>query len=155
MGLSQEQVKGVLALSSEAAEQLKKELEVCKSALAEFRSLDVEGLRQEAMQWKEKALETEKLAQEQAECEVLRREAEKLYCASGVKNSELLDVLVDWEKVRLDDGAVTGLKEQIDALKERYGYLFDNGVVLPSFSAAVANGSEGGAKSVLRKALGI
>lgn len=169
LGLNREQADSILAINGRDIERTKsvnqqerlelervlKDLADAEQELKHYRSMDYEGLKNELNSWKEKAEQAELSAKEQRKKTVLCDEKEKLYLQSGVKNTEVLDALINWDEVSVEDDSVTGLDEQICQVKEQYGYLFNSDSNLPQFSAAIGDVKEADGTSAVREAMGI
>ena len=169
LGLNREQADSILAMNGRDIERTKgvnqqerlelervlKELADAKLELENYHSMDYEGLKNELNSWKEKAEQAELSVKEQVKKAVLCDEKEKLYLRNGVKNNEVLDALINWDEVSVEDNSVTGLNEQISQVKEQYGYLFHSDSNLPQFSAAIGDVKESDGTSAVREAMGI
>lgn len=69
---------------------------------------------------------------------------ENALTAAGVKNNKALRALLDTEKIKLDDsGKLSGLSEQLEAVKKTDGYLFNE----KNDTAPVMKGFQPGASS--------
>lgn len=102
-----------LGLSEETASAV---LEEVKSLLEnEFARGEKEGLAQ---------LENYKLS------EYIENELSK----TKAKNPELLKSLIDFDAVLYEDGAFSGLSEQIDLIREENPFLFEEETAVPKFS---------------------
>lgn len=131
-----------LGVSDEVIEQIFKEF-VAKSQFNaknnELKSLkeSVQKLEQEASGNKELKEAFEKLKAEASKNEEaykqrlndLTRDSAIELAIRGAKgrNSKAIKALLDLEKIKLNEGKVEGLDEQIKALQEENGWLFDTG----------------------------
>lgn len=99
--------------------------------IAELEQIDVEAVKKEEYErGKTDGLaEVEKIKFETAV------NAELSGC--GAKNVKALTGLLDMEKVTMKDGVLTGLSEQIEAIKQDNAYLFADEPAKPGFSAGV------------------
>lgn len=52
---------------------------------------------------------------------------EEVLMASNAKNTKALRALIDMDSVKLEDGSLVGIAEQIEAIKKDNDYLFDDG----------------------------
>ncbi|MBR5157928.1 MAG: phage scaffolding protein [Clostridia bacterium] len=169
LGLTREQADSILAINGRDIERTKSvnqqerlelervlnELADTKQELENYRSMDYEGLKNELNSWKEKAGQAELAAKKMTEKSILCDEKEKLYLQNGVKNTEVLDALINWEEVSVEGDSVIGLDGQISQVKEQYGYLFHSDSDLPQFSAAMGDIKESDGTSAVREAMGI
>ena len=169
LGLSKEQADSILAINGRDIERtksaneqerselarLKEEILEKEKALEKYSSLNVEGVLKENEELKLMAKELEQSSLKAKEQELLNLEKEKLFCQFKAKSEEVLDALIDWKNVSVKDGVADGLLEQLDAIKEKHGYLFESDNALPYFSAATGSETEDAASSLIREAMGI
>lgn len=143
LGLPDEQINSVMALHGQTVNPLNtkiSELEASEKNLQEQvakRDEDLEKIQKDAttsedLKQQIKDLqeenETAKTEWEKQLLEVQRNAAlDTVLAGSKVKNAKALTALLDQEKITFKDGELTGLNEQIDALKESDPYLFDLG----------------------------
>lgn len=103
----------------EAAKENEKSLEKLKSAAG-----SQEGLKEQIQKMQEEAKEAEKKHEEELK-ELRMMNAIKLAIAGKTQDADLVAGLIDREKLILsDDGKVSGLEEQIKAIKESKSFLF-------------------------------
>lgn len=121
--LAEEDAEKILKLYDESVAALKEELETVKSSSIDDLALD------EAYEKGVKDAE-EKFAQAEYE-KLLSAELEN----SGAKSATALKALLDLEKIGLLDGKLTGFSEQIENLKNEYGFLFEEDENKPKFTA--------------------
>ena len=114
-----ELVPSILEADAEAISELWEE-----SLLKEKESFDAEKIREEAFLEAKREFENEKRE--------FALETELLGAQS--KNIKALKALIDFDKVEYSEGELTGLSEQIDALKKECGYLFFDEVEKPKFT---------------------
>lgn len=169
LGLSKEQADSILAINGRDIERTKSANEKERSELARleaellgkekelerYLSLNVEELLKENEELKLMAKELKESSLKAKEQEFLNLEKEKLFCQFKAKSSEVLDALIDWKNVSVKDGVADGLIEQLDALREKHGYLFESDNALPYFSAATGGETEDVASKAVREAMGI
>jgi len=75
---------------------------------------------------------------------------------SKVKDPKVIKGLLDMEKIKYENGVITGVDELITPLKESHDYLFDSDKKLPNFAGftpGIPTGSEG--ESLMRSAMGL
>ncbi len=166
LGLSREQAGKVLAINgrdierlksanSKEVDTLKKDLTASKETLKKWEEADIDGLKEEAEKWKQQAMEAELKEKKSKEEMLIQKESKGIYQAYRAKDAALLDKLIDWGKVSVKKGAVCGLDEQVQALKESYGFLFESKKPIPYFSAASTGFAESKDTDEIRKAMGI
>ena len=95
-----------------------------EALLKEKESFDAEKIREEAFLEARREFENEK--RESA--------VERALLGSKSKNIRALKALIDFDKVEYSKGELTGLSEQIDALKKECGYLFFDEEEKPMFT---------------------
>lgn len=169
LGLNREQADRILAMNGRdiertknanqnerlELERLRGEIKQKEEMLSAYEALDIDGLKNELSSWREKAEQAEAEFQKRENQSLIQKEAERLYRENGVKNAELLDALMDWEKVTVSEGEVVGAKEQLFDLKEKYGYLFQAETPVPSFSQSVGGVQKADESGAIRQAMGI
>lgn len=99
-------------------------LKTAQDTLKAYDGVDVAALRTQ--------LDTQKTQYEKQLADLRRSGAIDLALAeSRVRNGKAARAMLDLDKVVFDDkGNLTGLTDQLDALKESDGWLFDNGTVM-------------------------
>lgn len=141
LGLSDEQVNGVMAKHSAelndmrtkltSAEQerdsFKGQLESNQSELAKFKDSQKDN---EALQDQLKELQSkfdEVSEQSTNELAQVRKESaiDLVLVKSGARNPKAVKALLDNDAIKLDDEGMHGLSDQLDSLKESDGYLFE------------------------------
>lgn len=100
---------------NKAAQATLKELQ---ERVTSFDGIDIEGLKKQATEWEEKY--NADLAKQRLDYEV-----EKALLHSKPKNSKAVKSLLDFESIKLDGDNVTGIAEQLEALKKSDAYLFE------------------------------
>lgn len=83
-----------------------------------FDGVDVEGLKKQA-----------KVLEDKYKYELAKAKKDGLIdlalSKAGAKNEKMLRALIDMEKVSVKDGALEGLKDQIETIKKDNGFLFE------------------------------
>jgi len=88
---------------------------------------DFQQLQEELKRLQEEhALELDAL-EKRAEAEQFSMALEHALTAAGARNVKAVQALLSMEGLRLEDGQIMGLAEQLKALKEESGYLFTDG----------------------------
>ncbi len=128
--ISDEQAEEILKLYSESVSKLSKELEAAKNssvseeALSEAYERGINDAKQEFS-----AAEFERLLAEGVE-------------NAGSKSTAALRALLDMEKIKLKDGKLEGFIEQLEALKNECGFLFEEESGKPKFTSESYKGNE-------------
>lgn len=169
LGLTQEQAEGVRKIfvreTGRASEELlrqkaelakvREELETTDEKLAQYRGMDLEGLQNEVLEWKEKARQAEENGKMQEQKHLIRERADKLYQENGVRSGRVIDALVDWERVKVKDGRVEGLDGQVAEIKGQYAYLFEPDMQPPQFAAGLGESPATDVNRAVRAAMGL
>jgi len=172
LGLTEEQAKQVLSLAGKDIEKykndnatlrtenedLKTQIGEANNQIEQFKGMDIDGIKQAAADWEQKAKQAETDAA--AKVEAMQRD----YALIGAlrdnkaKNPEKCLKFLDVDALSFKDGKFTGLVEQIDNLKASDGYLFDSDDKKPKFAGSTQGAGNGVTDSFLasaRKAAGL
>jgi len=119
----------------------KEQLAEANKAIDGFKTLDVEGVKKAADEWKEKAEQAQKDANEQIRQLKLDHAVDNALTGAKAKNAKAVRALLDASKFTLgEDNSVAGLKEQLDKVKADNDFLFDSDEETPQ----IVTGSKGG-----------
>lgn len=145
--LSDEAIDAIMALhgqsvqkSKDAFDALKVEAEGYKTQLAEagkriegFKSLDIEGVKKQADDWKAKAEAAEKSAAEQVAKLKFDTALTGALASAKAKNPKAVQALLDHGALKYNDadGSIVGLKEQLEKIKAENDYLFEDETPAP------------------------
>lgn len=140
LGLEKEVIDKIMAENGKdiekyktEAETQKTELEGLKTQLAdankqieEFKGMDIDGIKKAAEDYKTKFEQAE--ADSKAKIEAMQFEHALDSALSGVKakNPKAVKALLDMEGLKLNNGEVIGLKEQLEKIKADNDYLFES-----------------------------
>ena len=126
--LTDSEVEGILKLHNASVTALKEELEKSNTDDEALNDAYEKGLKD-------------------AEEKFLKAELEKLLETelenAGSKSAAALKTFLDLEKIRLEDGKITGLSEQLEMLRQEYGFLFKEDENKPKFTAEASQGKPG------------
>lgn len=78
----------------------------------------------------------------QAQKDELERKIISELEAAKPQSAEIVRRLLDEDKISLEDGKLCGLKEQLEALREEYGFLFCDEREKPKFTKGMRNKPE-------------
>lgn len=119
---------------AEAVKTLQEQIKTANDKIAEFGNMDIEQIKREAVEWKEKAEQADQKAK--AEIETLKKTmAVKLALGDKAHDPELVAGLFDMEQVKLDEsGEATGVKEQLEALRKSKAFLFKSGQTVTDYN---------------------
>lgn len=140
LGLSEEQVNQVVGMYGASVETLKNQLKATQDDLKvanttiETNKVEFEKLKNSSNDNQELSKQLEELqAKYNSRDEEAKKEIAKLrtdsaielaLTKSGARNSKAVRAMLDMEKLKLTDKGLEGLDEQITALKESDGYMF-------------------------------
>jgi len=147
LGVADELIDGIMALHGQTVDKSKSDLATLKTEtdaykaqledaskqIETFKSLDIDGVKRQADEWKAKAEQ----AQTEAAAQVakLKFDTALTGALSGekAKNAKAVQALLDMNGLKFNeaDGSIIGLKEQLEKIKSENDYLFDGGDPLP------------------------
>lgn len=141
LGLEDEAIDEVMAMHGQDIEKFKTDLEARENEVQNlgqqlsqageviegFKSMDVEGIKAAADEWKQKAEDAKKEAEEAVRTLKFDHALENSLREAKAKNPKAVRALLDLEKVDFDeDGKLKGLNEQLETVKTENDYLFES-----------------------------
>lgn len=143
--------KSKLTLANDETKAIQKQLDEANVTIDGFKKLDPESAKKAADDWKAKAEEFQKLAEQSkkdAEAEIEKFKFTKdleseLTATHKVKDASDVIPKLNLEKIQRGEGDVKfiGLDEQIKPLKETKGYLFSDEKPAPKITTGVKTGN--------------
>lgn len=149
LGIDEEVAKQVMAIHGTGITKLKNELSTSKETIADLenqisdRDKDLNKLRKDNSSNEELQSQLNDLKQQYKDAEKAHQEKltniqkesalNSLIGEYKAKNSKAIAALLDREKIVFKDGELSGVKEQLDALKESDSYLFDLGTTQSAY----------------------
>lgn len=121
---------------------VKEQLKTANEEIEGFKDLDVEGIKAKADEYKAKFEEAEAKAKEDLEKVQFEHKLETALRGAKAKNAKAVRALLDLEGLKLNEGEIVGLSEQLEAVKKENDYLFDTEGAqnsTPSFSRPTGN----------------
>lgn len=105
---------------------LRNQLKTANETLEKFKDVDVDGLTGEVQKYKEAAAKAE--ADGKADIEKLQFGyiLDSALKSAGAKNTKAVKALLNDDGLKLNGESIVGLEEQIKAIKENNGYLFND-----------------------------
>lgn len=105
---------------------LKSQLKAANETLDKFKDVDIEGLKGEVQKYKDAAAKAE--ADGKADIERLQFGyiLDSALKSAGAKNTKAVKALLNDDGLKLNGESIVGLEEQIKAIKEDNGYLFND-----------------------------
>jgi len=147
--LEKEKIDSIMALHGKDIEKLKsdkqeldtqfgnlqKQFEDANKQIESFKSMDVEGIKKAADEWKAKAEQAEKDAKEQISKLKFETALDGALASAKAKNPKAVKALLEIEKLQLDDdGEILNLSKQLEKIKSENDFLFDSGDKEPKFA---------------------
>lgn len=139
LGLTDEQIDKVMAENGKDIEKhkttaethkteienLKSQLEEANKQIEDFKGMDIEGIKKAAEEYKTKFEEAQAKAKADMEKLQFDHALEKALTDSKAKNTKAVKALLDLEGLKLKDGEIIGLKDQLEKVKEENDFLFE------------------------------
>lgn len=126
-------------------DSLKNEIAAAKEKLGMYEGMDIEKIK--ADEFARGKASAEKELDEYR----LSNEIDSALTKAGARNVKALRALLDTQSIRLEDGALTGLGEQLEQIKAENGFLFEEGSPKPKFTDGVTGGGSGITKDAFQK----
>lgn len=136
---------------------LEQQLAGANRQIEDFKGMDVEGIRKAAEEYKAKFEAAE--AKARADVEKLQFDYALNAALSGAKarDARAVTALLDMESLKLNNGEIIGLKDQLEKLKAEKDFLFegegDEGI--PRIVKGTNNNADTGGTDALRAAMGL
>ena len=129
LSAAQQQLEGVTNQLSEANKQIES-----------FKGMDIEGVKKSADEWKSKAEQAAQDAADQVNKLKFDHALESALIASKAKNPKAVTALLNKETLHLvEDGSISGLKEQLEAVQKDNDYLFESEAPEPKIVLSANN----------------
>ncbi len=105
---------------------LESQLKSANDTLEKFKDVDIDGLKGEVQKYKDAAAQAE--ADSKADIERLQFGyiLDSALKSAGAKNTKAVKALLNDDGLKLNGESIVGLEEQIKAIKEDNGYLFND-----------------------------
>ena len=138
LGLTEEQAKQVLVINGKdiekhknqsetfktQAETFKTQLETANKEIENFKTLDIEGVRKSAEDWKLKAEKAQNDANDKLYKLQFDYALDGALSGAKAKNIKAVKALLDMEKIKFENDSLTGFDEQLKQIKTDNDYLF-------------------------------
>lgn len=147
--------KDKFATLEEQSKALKSQIEEANKQIESFKGMDIDGIKKTADDYKSKYEAAE--AKAKADLEALQFDHALTGALSGAKakNATAVKALIDMNALKLADGKIIGLDEQLTKIKTDNDYLFESTDPKPSFSGKTPGGSGGTPDDGLRAIMGL
>lgn len=125
------------------AESLETQVNDANAEIQKFKDMDIDGIKQAANDWKTKA----EKAKSDADAQISEMKFDYALSAAltGAKarNSKAVKALLDMDGLKLNDGKIIGLDEQLSQIKEENSFLFESDEPVPTIVKGTNGGSGG------------
>ena len=125
------------------AESLETQVNDANAEIQKFKDMDIDGIKQAADDWKTKA----EKAKSDADAQISEMKFDYALTAAltGAKarNSKAVKALLDMDGLKLNDGKIIGLDEQLSQIKEENSFLFESDEPAPTIVKGTNGGSGG------------
>ena len=125
------------------SESLETQVNDANEEIQKFRDMDIDGIKQAADDWKEKA----EKAKSDADAQISELKFDYALSAAltgaRARNSKAVKALLDMDGLKLNDGKIIGLDEQLSQIKEENGFLFESDEPAPTIVKGTNGGSGG------------
>ena len=137
------------------------ELKTAKEQLGEanetingFKAMDIESIKKAADDWKQKAEKAESDAAAKISQIQFDSLLESTLSTAKAKNAKAVKALLDMDGLKLNDGKIIGLDDQLAKIKAENDYLFEGDKKTPQFSAPTPGVADDGMNAI-RAAAGL
>lgn len=132
------------------------QLTAANKKIQDFESMDIEAVRREAEQWKERAQQAEQDAAAQVEAVRFDAKLENAIAKAKGRNAKAIKALLDVDTLRASKDPDKDIGAALSSLAENDGYLFDAGQTPPPYAAGTGNTLPAAdADAALRAAFGL
>lgn len=120
--------------ATEAA-QIKAQLDEATKMIEGFKELDVESIKKTADEWKTKAEQAAKEAEEKVKNVKFEAALDMALAEAKVRNKKALKALLEREALQFtEDETIEGLAEQLETIKTENEYLFEDETPKPRYT---------------------
>ena len=127
----------------DAATATKTQLDEANKTIQSYKDMDIDGIKQAADDWKTKA----EKAKSDADAQISELKFDYALSAAltgaRARNSKAVKALLDMDGLKLNDGKIIGLDEQLSQIKEENGFLFESDEPAPTIVKGTNGGSGG------------
>jgi len=108
-------------------DNLKKQLEEAGKRIASFESMDIESIKKSSEEYKKQLEQTTAESQQQIRQMRMEHALDQALREAKAKNPVTVQPLLIMSKIQYsEDGGFSGLKEQLDSIREQHAYLFES-----------------------------
>ena len=152
LGLEKEVIDKIMEENGKDINAEKAKANAKEDEIKTYKDMNIDEIKQSVETWKTTAKEHEK-AYEKLKNDTALKDAVRGY---DTVDEDVLMKLIDRDSLKFSDDGITGLKEQMESLKESKPYLFkaeDNNPEDPRFNAHTPPDSNGGSVSPMEEAI--
>ena len=152
-GIFIESNKNKIQTLNQTITDLTGQLDSANKQIKAFEDMDIDNIKNAAAEWEEKA----KKAQKDSDARIYKMQfdhsLEKALTGAKAKNAKAVQALLNMDELKYEDGKITGLDKQLEAIKKDNDYLFEaeEGTPPPQFTQQ--HTFSGGASSVDARAI--
>lgn len=122
-----EKFKSDLAAAQQELEGITSQLTEASKQIESFKGMDIEGVKKSADEWKARAEQAAQDAQAQVSKLKFDHALESALTGAKARNAKAVTALLNTELLKLtDEGAISGLKEQLETIQKEHDYLFES-----------------------------
>ena len=140
-------------------ESINQQLSDANKAIDGFKSMDIEGVKRAADEWKKKAEATEKEAAEKIAAMQFESIIEREIIKAKGKDVKAVRAMLDTESLKASKNQEADVKAAVGQLADEKGYLFDVGSTPPPYAAGtgthVINSKYSPEENAIRAAAGL
>jgi chromosome segregation ATPase len=119
---------------------LKTQLDQASQQIDSFKTMDIEGVKKSAEEWKAKAEQAAADAKAQVSKLKFDHALEASLTGAKARNAKAVTALLDTTLLKMgEDGAISGLKEQLEKIQSEHDYLFVSDVPTPTIVTGGSN----------------
>lgn len=126
------------------AENLENQVNDANDEIQKFKDMDMDGIKQAADGWKQKAEKAKSDADAKISELKFEHALSEALTGAKAKNAKTVKALLDMDGLKLNDGKIIGLEEQLSQIKEENDYLFESDEPAPT----IVKGTKGGSGSI-------
>lgn len=148
LGISEENASQILAENKKDCdgvsakfgdyEDVKSQLSAANKQIEEFGKLDYEGLKKTADDYKEKLAAAQKESAAKLEKMQFDHILEGKLSERKPRNAKAVKALLDMEGLKLSNGEIVGLTEQLDKIAKENDFLFESSEPVPRYTGPAA-----------------
>lgn len=142
-----EATKAKITAIEQERDTLKNQLTEANQQIESFKAMDIEAIKKSADEYKAKFEQAEADAKAQMNQLKFDHALDGALTEAKAKNAKAVKALLNIEGLKLtDEGAIVGLKEQLEKIKSENDYLFESETKPPKFTLGGGQKSTGSAE---------